>query len=83
MHYMTAGVLVSLVISNMNCLPEKFMGSQDNELNYSVGKNFVSFRIQLRYINVSYNSDPSYNTGVFCDCYEYGVKTYSLECQHL
>lgn len=69
MHYMTAGVLMSLVISNMNCLPEKFMGSQDNELNYSVGKNFVSFRIQLRYINVSYNSDPSYNTGVFCDCY--------------
>lgn len=31
MHYMTASVLVSLVISNMNCLSEKFMGSQDNE----------------------------------------------------
>lgn len=31
MHYMTAGVLMSLLIRSMNCLSEKFMGSQDNE----------------------------------------------------
>lgn len=69
MHYMTASVLMSLVISNTNCLSEKFMDSQDNELNYSMGKTFVSCRTPLRYINISYNGDPSYNIGVLCDCY--------------
>lgn len=69
MHYMTASVLMSLVISNTNCRSEKFMDSQDNVLNYSMGKTFMSSRTQLRYINVSYNSDPCYNIGLLCDCY--------------
>jgi len=68
MHYMTASVLTSLVINNMNCLSEKFVDSQDKELNFSMGETFVSCRTQLRYINVIYNSDPSYNIGVLCDC---------------
>lgn len=65
MHYMTASLLMSLVISNMNCLSEKFMGSQDNEQIIQWGR----ILYLLRYINVSYNSDPSHNMGVFCDCY--------------
>lgn len=38
MHYITAGVLMSLVISNMNWLYEKFMGSQDNEQTIEWGR---------------------------------------------
>lgn len=53
MHYMTASVLMSFVISNTNCLSEKFMVRQDNELNYSIAKVFVSCRPLSRYTNVS------------------------------
>lgn len=53
MHYMTASVLMSLVISNTNCLSEKFMDRQDNELSYSIMKAFVSCRPLSRYTDVS------------------------------
>lgn len=46
MHYMTAGVLMSLVISNMNS--EKLADSQADELNYSVRKTFVSCKDSVK-----------------------------------
>lgn len=40
MYYVTASILMSLIISNINFLPGNFTGSQDNGLNHSMEKTY-------------------------------------------